>query len=81
MALKNAISIKLLLTLRWEGKNENTVKGKLGKGASLLSSWKALWVKFCCLTLDILGLCRAFFLKGKIEPRGHGPTFSSSERE
>ncbi len=34
-----------------------------------------------CFTSDILDLCRAFFLKGKIGPRGHGPTFSSSERE
>lgn len=34
-----------------------------------------------CFTLNILGLCRAFFLKGKIGPRGHGPTFSSSERK
>lgn len=33
------------------------------------------------LTSDTLDLCRAFFLKGKIGPRDHGPTFSSSEEE
>lgn len=32
-------------------------------------------------TLGTLGLCRVFFLKGKIGPRGHGPTFSSSDKE
>lgn len=30
-------------------------------------------------TWNTPGLCRASFLKGKIGPRGHGPTFSSSE--
>ena len=30
------------------------------------------------LTLDTLCLCRVFYQKGKIGPRGHGPTSSSS---
>lgn len=38
-----------------------------------------LRVQLKLLTWNTLGLCRAFFLKGKIGPRGHGPTFSSSE--
>lgn len=54
---------------RWQAK-ERTGPGDLRKTAESGISER---------TSDTPGLCRAFFLKGKIGPLGHGPTFSSSE--
>lgn len=42
------------------------------------ANWAVWLVSF---TLDTLGLCRAFFLKGMIGPRDHGPTSSSSKKK